>query len=93
MPKLENWSTTKGTTNAYIAPELIRYRLQGYVFNDEKNRFEDNGLIITSILLELNLEESYAQTQNTRYELGTIDEGFVKYLKYNNIELKSFKVS
>lgn len=65
MPRLEKWMTR--TINPFM-PDMY---LIGYVFDDEKNRFDDGTLIHTSTIVELNLEERYALTRSgSRYELG-----------------------
>jgi len=81
MPRIENWSIIADNSNPYLAPELRNGRLKGNIFDDELLRFKNNDLIITSLIIELNLKENYAQTENTKYILGKIDEKYVEFLK------------
>ncbi len=59
MARLENWILCEGI-NVII----------GDIYDDEQQRFEDGKAIRTSGIVELNLEENYAQTRNTKYILG-----------------------
>jgi len=93
MPRLENWSVISYDDSPYLAPELRITTLQGEIYNDENNRFEDGTFISTSRLLELNLEEGYGLTlSGTRYTLGNMSKEYKNWLKKNNIVLKSIKV-
>jgi hypothetical protein len=82
MPRLEDWML-----NIYTDGNKI---LIGEIHNDEKQRFLDGTTIRTSTILELNLERNYAQTRNTKYELGVINGWYLDWCKRNNVELKSF---
>lgn len=57
MARLENWV-------------LLGNHIYADIYDDEKGRFRDGNPIRTSTIQELNREEGYAQTRNTRYELG-----------------------
>lgn len=60
MPRLEKW-----WLQTFSDGEKC---LHGEVYSD--NRFEDGTCIRTSLLTELNIGLKYAQTLNTKYELG-----------------------
>ena len=93
MSRLENWSIISYDDSPYLAPELRTTMLQGEIYNDENNRFEDGTFISTSRLLVLNLEEGYGLTlSGTRYILGNMSKEYKNWLKKNNIVLKSTKV-
>ena len=93
MPRLENWSVINYDDSPYLAPELRTTMLQGEIYNDENNRFEDGKKITTSRLLELNFEENYGFTlSGTRYILGNMSKDYENWLKENDIVLKSTKV-
>jgi len=93
MSRLENWSVVDYDDSPYLAPELRTTMLQGEIYNDENNRFEDGTFISTSRLLVLNLEEGYGLTlSGTRYILGNMSKEYKNWLKKNNIVLKSIKV-
>jgi hypothetical protein len=57
MPRLEKW-------------QLINNHLYGEIFSDEKNRFEGGTSVKTSSVEEIDEVTGFAQTRNTRYELG-----------------------
>lgn len=88
MPRLEEWSVIVYPNNPYQAPELWAKRLSGRIYEDE--RFKDGEIIITTKVLELNLKESYAQTKNTRYELGKPSEEYLEWLKENGKTLEEY---
>ncbi len=69
MPKLEGWSW------------LHNGSLAGRVYNDDKGRFKDGAYIYTSLVQEYSLKDGnrFAQTLNTRYELG--DSEWEEYRK------------
>jgi len=89
MPRLENWSVGS-IWNGFQAPELEEKQLRGAVYEDEFNRFEDGMRIQTSLLVELNLKDGYAQTLNTKYILGNPSEDYLKWLEDNNMSLDQF---
>lgn len=62
MPHLENWMSVEGTDGAQ--------RLRGNIYHDEKGRFADGTVVTTSKVLDLNISEQKALTQNTLYMLG-----------------------
>lgn len=55
---LKNWSVTSDV-NAFIAPELKHYYLQGNVYGNPK--FEDGRNVITSRIMELNDKGDYKE--------------------------------
>lgn len=63
MSKLENWS---------VVGEGRMIQMIGEVYGDK--RWHDGTVIRTSLIKELNLEEGYVQTLNTRYQLCTSNE-------------------
>lgn len=65
MPRLEKWMTR------IINPFMPEMYLIGYVFDDEKNRFDDGTLIHTSLVVEMDWDEMIATTKSgTQYKLG-----------------------
>ena len=89
MPRLEKWSIGVKYKNEFLAPELHKKYLYGEIYDDEQGRFEDGKQVSTSSIQELNLDEGYAMTRNTKYILGKPDEGYVEYLKREGIDLKN----
>ena len=81
MPRLENWSIVYDTYNMFSAPELLRKRLQGNIYNDENERFPDGSRILTSNIETLDLESKIATTENTTYILGKIEPEYEKFIK------------
>jgi hypothetical protein len=63
MPRLENW-TIVGVYNGIV--------LHGEIHDDEKGRFKDGDNILTSLVVELNEEENYAQTK--KYKIYTWEQ-------------------
>lgn len=45
-------------------------QVKGYLRDDPMNRWKDDSFITTSYVVELNEEEGYLETRNTRYDLG-----------------------
>lgn len=94
MPRLENWSIVFDSCTEdmyYKAPELIKKRLQGDIYDDENKRFENGEFVVTSSIQELNIKENYAQTKNTKYILGKPSEDYLKWLKSENLNLSDFE--
>jgi hypothetical protein len=88
MPRLEEWSIVAKPCNPFQAPELWSNVLHGKVYDNE--RFEDESEISTSNIHELNLKENYAQTRNTRYELGKPSEEYLNWLDSNGKTLEDY---
>lgn len=87
--KLENWSLTV-RTKPFEAPELGTPIIQGNIYNDELQRFEDGVFVKTSRLEELNIKDKYAKTKNSTYILGEVDKNFQNYMKENNYTLNDY---
>ena len=66
MPRLENWYIQTFSDGEFC--------LWGNTYNDHRAKlsgeFQDGHLIRTSIVKELDPDEKFAITMNTRYELG-----------------------
>lgn len=62
---LENWSIRRMYDGRYV--------LMGEIYNDAKERFKDGTHIRTSALREINFVGGYADTKNTRYTLGRME--------------------
>lgn len=75
-PRLENWSVTFGDVDPYTAPELLRPRLQGNVYNS--NRFTDGEFILTGPLISA--QGRQAATKQTVYILGEVDPQYRAWL-------------
>lgn len=88
LPLIEDWSIVKRTANPYQAPELGVTCLQGYVYNDM--RAGDGEAISTSVIRNIDLKSSTAQTRNTKYELGTICDKFESYMKDNGYTINQY---
>lgn len=61
-PRLERWWVRP------CGPD--RFILCGAIFDDQRGRFPDGRIIQTSLVIEMNQQEGWAQTMNTRYRLG-----------------------
>lgn len=83
MSRIENWAIV--STNPYQAPEVSSKKLSGKIYGDE--RFLDGSQIITSALVDVDIQNKTAKTQNTEYELGAVSEEYENYCKNNNIIL------
>lgn len=90
MPRLENWSVGTGYARRYRAPEIQSMYISGVIYDDEKGRFEDGKEISTSMIHELNLNEGYAQTRNTKYTLGEPDKEYIEWLKEQGLSLEDY---
>ena len=90
MPRLENWSIGTAYVNPYQAPETIEKHINGTIYDDEEGRFPDGSEISTSTVQELNLNEGYAQTRNTRYTLGEPDKSYIEWLKEQGKSLEDY---
>lgn len=90
MPRLENWSIGSEFSNPYQAPELQVRKLYGEIYDDEFKRFEDGTRIVSSRLVELDLQNNIGQTRNTKYILGKPSEDYLKWLEENDISLEQF---
>ena len=89
MPRLENWSITTDCQNEFLAPELMKKKLHGNVYNHPN--FADGTPVSTSTLKEFDYENRIAKTRSgTEYELGEIDKSYEKYLEENNIVLEDY---
>ena len=88
MPRLERWSLFT-ESDVYTAPECLVYQVQGFVYGNPK--FEDGKFVHTSRIVELNIEEGYAQTLNIRYELGEVNPNYTAWLEENGKSLQSIK--
>jgi hypothetical protein len=98
MPRLENWSIVY-TDSPFTAPELRVGRLEGIIFNDERERenlqgqpFEDGAKVVTSKIQNIDYENGTVQTRNTLYELGEINPDFVIYLRENDAMTEEIEV-
>ena len=88
MPRLEDWRIVEKNTSPYITPEgRVNKILQGHIYNDENERFEDGTLISTSTIQTINLKNKTVQTRNTFYTLGNISPEYQKWCKENNFDL------
>ena len=54
----------------YIRPVNGGMVVVGYIFNDEKGRFEDGTLIHTSLVVYADFEYRVIKTLNSTYHLG-----------------------
>ena len=82
MPRLENWMIIIQDIKPYQSPELARAYMIGEIYND--NRFEDGKTIRTSTLVEFDIKNNTAETENTIYTLGNPSEEWKKWLEENN---------
>lgn len=73
MPLLNNWSVTSFEQDAYTAPELRRFHLQGNVI--EHPDFEDDHHITTSRIVGKR-GDCIVTRSGTIYELGNVDEKY-----------------
>ena len=66
---LENWRVEYiGISSIMIGDN--NFRLIGECFGDNKNRFRDGDVIITSLAMKYNPEEETVETLNSVYKLG-----------------------
>ena len=78
--KLEKWSIKLDTDSDYYrAPETRAKYLSG--LTEGHPRKEDGSEVLTSRLLDLNLETGFAETRNTVYQLGSPNPEWVEFLK------------
>lgn len=87
MPRLENWSLVMTENNPYQAPELATVQLSGEVYGHD--RFDDGVRVTTSRVVYLNIKDRFANTLNTKYELGEVSEDYLKWLDNNGYKLNS----
>ena len=90
MPRIEEWSIGSNYINPYQAPEALKKYLYGRIYDDELGRFKDGTNIGTSSIQELNLEEGYAMTRNTRDELGNPSDEYLKWLEVQGKSLEEY---
>lgn len=81
MPRLENWSMVS-LLDPYKAPELQFGFLRGIVY--DHMRLEDGELIVTSVLVDIDIEKGTAKTfSGSDYILGKPDVKWMDFLKEN----------
>lgn len=85
MPKIENWAIIIDDSNPFIAPELCTQRVQGYIYDDEKNRFPDGSPVATSGIIEKDFTRGIVKTRNTIYTLGKIDPVYEQWIRDNEL--------
>lgn len=85
MPKLEDWGIISEGTDAGFPSELLIKMLYGKV--EGHTRFEDGKYVRTSRILAIDFDNNIAQTLNTQYELGEMNERFKQILEENNLKL------
>jgi hypothetical protein len=76
---IENWSILWSKGEDYLAPELRHKQAQGTVYGHD--HFKDGTHVITSALMEINLDEKYIKTMNSCYELGEPDPDYIESLR------------
>jgi len=82
LPRLENWEIIIYDRELHQSCELIKAYLIGQIYNDD--RFEDGKTVFTSTLVEFDITNNTAKTENTIYELGKPSEKWRKWLEENN---------
>ena len=88
MPKLENWKIVKHAPSLYTAPELMTPTLVGNVYNHEKH--SDGKMVQTSNLVALNIQQRIGVTKNTVYDLGKVDEKWLRWITENGYNLNDY---
>lgn len=82
MPRLENWYILSNKS-FFTAPE-IKNKLSGVVYG---HRFLPDGTnVSTTEIINLDLVNMVAETQNTIYMLGEISPEYKKWCKDNGIQ-------
>lgn len=87
MYKLEDWELICYEVDGYTAPELVRRRLRGKVYNNPK--YEDGHSIYTSHIVEV--IGNIVHTKNSVYELGKPSPEYVDWCVANNIHIPTEK--
>lgn len=92
LPVLGNWSVQVWTPDPYKPPETGIYVLSGKIYGDRREKFKDNEgeRIITSKLIEFNIQKKLARTNNSIYRLADIDPEWLKWLEENGHKLEDF---
>lgn len=88
MGKIENWSIQIVRQDEYKAPEQGRSAVVGSIYNDM--RAVDGTPITTSRLVNLDVENSTLETNNSIYDLGVMDSGFENYMMDNGYTLDQY---
>jgi len=65
---MKNWSVAS-TPNGFTAPELLKPRLHGEIYEDSRKQFPDDSKITTSAIRKITDCETHkiVETDNTRY--------------------------
>lgn len=83
--RIENWSICSKPGSLF---EECRMLLRGNVYGHQKH--EDGTFVTTSVLKEFNFESNFAITANSKYELGTPEEGFIRFLEESKYKLSDY---
>ncbi len=89
-PRLDDWYLTI-ENDPFKAPEQQTTFAAGAVSNHTNSKFKDGKHIVTSRVIELNVEDKFLRTRNTRYDLGEPKEEWLEWLKENSYKLQSIK--
>jgi hypothetical protein len=82
---LKNWRTiTTEEVNEYTPPELIFLKLQGDVYGHPRSDLADGENVITSRIVELDVEKRVAKTYSGHwYKLDSPDKKWLQWLRDN----------
>jgi len=90
MTRLENWKFSN-YINWFQYPTEDKLQLIGEIYDDATERFVDGTNIRTSEVLTFDCITMTAETLNTTYELGNIDQEFKEFIDFNCIFLQEYE--
>ena len=92
MQILKGWSVCleEGEVDPYIAPELIRPRLQGRVYN-HSGRFQDGDFIVTTKVIDKTEDGGIITASGSVYYLQEPDPQYVDWCKEKGLHIPTDK--
>jgi len=80
--KIKNWAVITTNISPYTAPECVSSYLTGTIIEHYDDKIISGKDILTSKLININIDNRRAETQNTVYELiGEPAEEYAEFLK------------